>query len=218
MLPLLRSSERHRSPAPKTPDLDVAAEAAEFGAERYGGAVAEARGKAAGGTCRPAVDERSPGQRAAARQRDRSGVVAGEVIIGVDAGIGRDRQRGIEQPGIGDGKAGRGAAGEEATLGLRRAQRIRIGALLPPPRAPPPRPPDGPALHLIDLAIAPAARHRGMGSDVIISLVRAGHALGARHFTLAVLHSNDAARRLYGRLGFSSAADGVYCAMVRHLE
>ncbi|QDM27459.1 GNAT family N-acetyltransferase [Tardiphaga sp. vice304] len=80
------------------------------------------------------------------------------------------------------------------------------------------RPSDSPTLHLIDLALAPAARNCGIGSDVINSLARAGHALGAKHFTLSVLQSNEAARRLYGRLGFSTAADGVYSAMVRHLE
>lgn len=79
-------------------------------------------------------------------------------------------------------------------------------------------PSDSPILHLIDLALAPAARNCGIGSDVINSLARAGHALGAKHFTLSVLQSNEAARRLYARLGFLTAADGVYSAMVRHLE
>ena len=80
------------------------------------------------------------------------------------------------------------------------------------------RPSQGPALHLIDLAIVPAARNRGIGSDVINGLARAGNALGATRITLSVLQTNEAARRLYERLGFSTAADGVYTAMVRHLE
>lgn len=81
-----------------------------------------------------------------------------------------------------------------------------------------PRPSDGLTLHLIDLAMVPGARNRGIGSDVINSLARAGRALGATHFTLSVLQTNEAARRLYERLGFSTAAEGVHTAMIRHLE
>jgi hypothetical protein len=36
--------------------------------------------------------------------------------------------------------------------------------------------------------------------------------------TLSVLQSNEAARRINGRPGFSTAVDGVYSAIVRHLE
>lgn len=76
----------------------------------------------------------------------------------------------------------------------------------------------GVTLHLIDIIIAAAARRRGIGSDVIDSLARAAHALGATRFTLSVLQTNDAARRLYERLGFVTADDGVHVAMVRHLN
>lgn len=76
----------------------------------------------------------------------------------------------------------------------------------------------GGTLHLIDITIAAAARRRGIGSDVIESLSRAAHALGATRFTLFVLQTNGAARRLYERLGFVATSDGVYIEMVRHLR
>jgi ribosomal protein S18 acetylase RimI-like enzyme len=72
-------------------------------------------------------------------------------------------------------------------------------------------------LHLVDITIAAAARNRGIGSDVMASLVRAGHGLGATRFTLFVLQTNEAALRLYQRLGFVAAADAGHIRMVRRL-
>ncbi|MDB5656937.1 MAG: GCN5-related N-acetyltransferase [Tardiphaga sp.] len=82
-----------------------------------------------------------------------------------------------------------------------------------------PQPPGSPTLHLIDITIAAAARNRGIGSEVVESLARVGHAIGATRFTLFVLQTNHAARRLYERLGFAAvaAADGVHIPMVRNL-
>jgi ribosomal protein S18 acetylase RimI-like enzyme len=81
-----------------------------------------------------------------------------------------------------------------------------------------PLPAEVSTLHLVDITIVAAARCRGIGSDVIGSVARAAHALGATRFTLSVLQTNDAAQRLYERLGFVTATDGVHIAMVRHLD
>ena len=83
------------------------------------------------------------------------------------------------------------------------------------PTAPPS--PVGHTIHLIDITIAAAARGRGIGSDIVESLVRAGHAAGASRMTLMVLQSNHAARRLYERLGFVARTDSVHMLMIRDL-
>ena len=75
----------------------------------------------------------------------------------------------------------------------------------------------GHVLHLVDIVLAAAWRNRGIGSDVIDSLARAGEAVGAVCFTLLVLQTNHAARRLYERLGFRALAEGVYVFMERKL-
>lgn len=54
---------------------------------------------------------------------------------------------------------------------------------------------------LVDIAIAPAARRRGVGGAVLRALQR--HAQEQRAcIGLAVTHTNDAARRLYAAAGF----------------
>jgi ribosomal protein S18 acetylase RimI-like enzyme len=75
----------------------------------------------------------------------------------------------------------------------------------------------GVTLHLIDILIAAAERRRGIGSEIIEELARAARELGATRFTLSVLQGNDAARRLYERLGFVTIEDGVHVTMIRHL-
>jgi len=79
------------------------------------------------------------------------------------------------------------------------------------------QPPEGTTLHLVDITLAAAARNRGIGSDVIESLARTGHALCATRFTLLVLRSNEAALRLYQRLGFVATVDGTHVLMIRQL-
>jgi ribosomal protein S18 acetylase RimI-like enzyme len=58
--------------------------------------------------------------------------------------------------------------------------------------------------HLAHLAVAPEARGRGVGTQLIRQLcVKGASELGTRGFSLFVLRRNDAATRLYRRLGFS---------------
>lgn len=57
--------------------------------------------------------------------------------------------------------------------------------------------------HLGRLAIAPAMRGRGIGSELVHELCRRGAAgLGVDSFSLFVMPGNERALRLYARLGF----------------
>jgi ribosomal-protein-alanine N-acetyltransferase len=60
-------------------------------------------------------------------------------------------------------------------------------------------------LHINNLAVAPSGRGRGAGTALLHEVLREGARLGARRATLEVRRSNEAARRLYERLGFSVA-------------
>ena len=60
-------------------------------------------------------------------------------------------------------------------------------------------------LHINNVAVAPARRSRGAGSALMREVLREGARFGARRATLEVRRSNEAARRLYERLGFSVA-------------
>ena len=60
-------------------------------------------------------------------------------------------------------------------------------------------------LHINNLAVTPAARGRGAGTTLLRHVLREGARLGAHRATLEVRRSNDAAQRLYARLGFSVA-------------
>jgi ribosomal-protein-alanine N-acetyltransferase len=60
-------------------------------------------------------------------------------------------------------------------------------------------------LHVNNVAIAPAQRGRGAGTALMREVLRQGARMGARRATLEVRRSNEAARRLYERLGFSLA-------------
>ena len=60
-------------------------------------------------------------------------------------------------------------------------------------------------LHINNLAVTPAARGGGAGTALLHAVLRDGARMGARRATLEVRRSNDAARRLYERLGFSVA-------------
>jgi RimJ/RimL family protein N-acetyltransferase len=72
--------------------------------------------------------------------------------------------------------------------------------------------------HIVDIALLPALRGQGIGSDVITAAARAAEEQGAQELTLSVLASNVAAQRLYLRLGFSEAGrDGVRMSMIKRL-
>lgn len=77
---------------------------------------------------------------------------------------------------------------------------------------------DSQTLHVIDILLSASARGRGIGTDVLDSLAHAAIAKGATRLSLSVLRHNEAARRLYERLGFRAMADdGVRIAMVKQL-
>ena len=71
--------------------------------------------------------------------------------------------------------------------------------------------------HIVDIALLPAVRGQGIGTDLIEAIARAAAARGARELTLAVLSGSAAARRLYARLGFSETGGDVHLSMVRRL-
>ena len=57
--------------------------------------------------------------------------------------------------------------------------------------------------HVTNLLVDPDHRGRGIATDLVVSLIRSSVELGARHLTLEVRAGNEAARRLYGRLGLA---------------
>lgn len=61
---------------------------------------------------------------------------------------------------------------------------------------------DGARVHLVDIAVSPAHRGRGIASTLLADLVAS-----AEHVTLTVWSLNTAARRLYERHGFSAVAE-----------
>jgi len=71
--------------------------------------------------------------------------------------------------------------------------------------------------HLVDIALQPASRGRGIGSAIIEAIARAATDAGARELTLSVLFSN-AARRLYARLGFTETGGDVHVTMTKRLD
>ena len=60
-------------------------------------------------------------------------------------------------------------------------------------------------LHVNNLAVAHAHRRRGIATALMTFVLNEGARLGAHRATLEVRRSNDAARRLYERLGFVAA-------------
>lgn len=70
---------------------------------------------------------------------------------------------------------------------------------------------------IVDIALLPVMRGRGIGTDVIDAVLRAATAEGAREVTLSVLFDNIGARRLYDRLGFSQTGEGLHIPMVKQL-
>ena len=69
-------------------------------------------------------------------------------------------------------------------------------------------------LHINNLAVAPEARRAGVASALLEHILREGAKLGATRATLEVRRSNEIARRLYERFGFSTA--GVRRAYYTH--
>ena len=60
-------------------------------------------------------------------------------------------------------------------------------------------------LHINNLAVLPEYRRHGVASALLTRALAEGAALGARRATLEVRRSNDAARLLYERFGFTIA-------------
>ena len=58
-------------------------------------------------------------------------------------------------------------------------------------------------LHINNLAVAPAYRRMGVASALLSRVLEVGGRLGLRRALLEVRRSNDAARELYERFGFS---------------
>ena len=61
-------------------------------------------------------------------------------------------------------------------------------------------------LHINTLAVAPAARRRGLASRLLRDVMAEAAVAGGKRATLEVRASNNAALALYGRLGFHVAA------------
>lgn len=60
-------------------------------------------------------------------------------------------------------------------------------------------------LHINNLAVSPASRRGGVASALLTRVLTDGVSRGATRVTLEVRRSNEAAQRLYGRLGFTVA-------------
>ena len=67
-------------------------------------------------------------------------------------------------------------------------------------------------LHINNLAVTPGRRRRGIATALLSHVLHEGAALGATRATLEVRQSNEAARALYERFGFSvtSVRRGYY--------
>lgn len=61
-------------------------------------------------------------------------------------------------------------------------------------------------LHINSLAVAPALRRQGLGSELMRGVLAKAREEGAVRATLEVRRSNEAARALYERLGFAVEA------------
>jgi [ribosomal protein S18]-alanine N-acetyltransferase len=61
----------------------------------------------------------------------------------------------------------------------------------------------GDEAHVTNLLVDPGNRGQGIATDLMVSLIRSSVEMGARHLTLEVRTGNEAARRLYGRLGLA---------------
>lgn len=57
--------------------------------------------------------------------------------------------------------------------------------------------------HITNVAVRPGYRNRRIGSQIIETLLEVTGQYGIRHYTLEVRRSNDSARALYEKYGFS---------------
>lgn len=71
---------------------------------------------------------------------------------------------------------------------------------------------------VVDIVLLPAARRKGIGTDILEAVARLAREAGASELTLSVLSTNVAARRLYARLGFTDGGDEPYLEMTRRLD
>jgi ribosomal-protein-alanine N-acetyltransferase len=61
-------------------------------------------------------------------------------------------------------------------------------------------------LHVLNLAVGPRHRRRGIGRDLLSDLLAAAQSRGCRHASLELRSSNHHARRLYEKYGFRPVA------------
>jgi ribosomal-protein-alanine N-acetyltransferase len=61
----------------------------------------------------------------------------------------------------------------------------------------------GDEAHVTNLLVSPEQRGRGVGRSLMVGLIEAAIERAARHLTLEVRSSNEAARRLYAGLGLA---------------
>lgn len=61
----------------------------------------------------------------------------------------------------------------------------------------------GDEAHITNLLVDPGCRGKGFGRSLMVALIEAAIADGARHLTLEVRKQNEAARALYSRLGMA---------------
>jgi ribosomal protein S18 acetylase RimI-like enzyme len=96
--------------------------------------------------------------------------------------------------------------------GLARARALlRSGALLD--RLTPPVPAD--SVYVASLAVAPAARGRGVGSALMAAVEAEARCRGAARLALDVSRANAGGRAFYARLGFAEAGPALATGFLR---
>jgi ribosomal-protein-alanine N-acetyltransferase len=60
-------------------------------------------------------------------------------------------------------------------------------------------------MHLLNLAVAPLCRRRGIARQLVLNAIKRAYAKGARRAFLEVRASNTAAQKLYSNLGFTGS-------------
>jgi ribosomal-protein-alanine N-acetyltransferase len=73
--------------------------------------------------------------------------------------------------------------------------------------------------HITTVAVAPSHQHRGIGTRLLLVLLRDAIALGAERVTLEVRASNRGAQALYSRFGFAiDVRSAAYAACLARIE
>ena len=62
------------------------------------------------------------------------------------------------------------------------------------------------AVHVVNLAVAPGARERGIGRRMMVAVEEFARSVGCRLLVLEVRRSNSPARLFYARMGFAPVA------------